>query len=219
MSQEVIFAKFSTKADYSKLYLMSKPINRSEFIRRASLAGSSFMLSSSLASGADFFKGAPNTKVLLGVMGTNSRGMFLAKGFAKLPNVEVAYICDPDSTVLAKTINELATLTGKRPVGFTDIRKMLEKKDFDGLAIAAPDHWHTPAAIMALQAGKHVYVEKPCSHNPHEGEMLVEATNKYKRFVQMGSQRRTFSNVKDMVAKMQKWCDWPCIFCQRMVCQ
>ena len=182
---------------------MSNTINRSEFIRRASLAGSSLVLSPYLATGADFFKGAPNTKVLVGIMGTNSRGMFLAKGFAKLPNVEVAYICDPDATVLAKTIDEIAKITGKKPVGFADIRKMLEKKDFDAVAIAAPDHWHTPAAIMALQAGKHVYVEKPCSHNPREGEMLVEATEKYKRLVQMGSQRRSFSNVKGMVDKMR----------------
>ncbi|HET6538966.1 MAG TPA: Gfo/Idh/MocA family oxidoreductase, partial [Chryseolinea sp.] len=182
---------------------MSNNINRSEFIRRASLAGSSLVLSPYLATGADFFRGAPNTKVLLGIMGTNSRGMFLAKGFAKLPNVEVAYICDPDATVLAKTIDEIGKITGKKPVGFSDVRKMLEKKDFDAVAIAAPDHWHTPAAIMALQAGKHVYVEKPCSHNPREGEMLVEATDKYKRMVQMGSQRRSFSNVKGMVDKMR----------------
>jgi len=97
---------------------MSNTINRSEFIRRASLAGSSLVLSPYLATGADFFKGAPNTKVLLGIMGTNSRGMFLAKGFAKLPNVEVAYICDPDATVLAKTIDEIAKITGKKQVGF-----------------------------------------------------------------------------------------------------
>jgi predicted dehydrogenase len=182
---------------------MSDSIKRSEFLRRASLAGGTVLLSPYITSGANFFNGAPNTKVVLGIMGTNSRGMFLAKAFAKLPNVEVAYVCDPDATVLAKTISEIAALTGKKPVGFADIRKMLEKKDFDGLAIAAPDHWHTPAAIMALQAGKHVYVEKPCSHNPQEGEMLVEATNKYKKLVQMGSQRRTFSNVRDMMAKMK----------------
>ncbi len=182
---------------------MSNPIDRGEFIRRISVASGSLVLSPYLSTGAAFFKGAPNTKVVMGIMGTNSRGMFLAKSFAKLPNVEVAYICDPDATVLAKTINEIATISGKRPTGFADIRKMLEKKDFDALAIAAPDHWHTPAAIMALQAGKHVYIEKPCSHNPREGEMLVEATNKYKRLVQMGSQRRSFSNVQSMISKIR----------------
>jgi predicted dehydrogenase len=89
-------------------------------------------------------------------MGTNSRGMFLAKSFAKLPNVEIAYVCDPDAKVLAKTIAEIEKMTGKKPQGFADVRKMLEKKDFDGMAISTPDHWHTPAAIMGLQAGKNI---------------------------------------------------------------
>ena len=142
---------------------MSNTINRSEFIRRASLASGSLVLSPYLATGADFFKGAPNTKVLMGIMGTNSRGMFLAKGFAKLPNVEVAYVCDPDATVLAKTIDEIEKITGKKPVGFADIRKMLEKKDFDAFVIAAPDHWHTPAAIMALQQGNMYMWKNPAA--------------------------------------------------------
>lgn len=181
---------------------MSEYINRTQFIRRASLAGTSLLLSPYLSSGSEFFSGSPANKVVIGVMGTNSRGLFLAKSFAQLPDVEVGYICDPDANVLAKTIEAVSSITGKKPIGFSDIRKLLEVKDLDGLAIAAPDHWHTPAAIMALQAGKHVYVEKPCSHNPREGELLVEATNKYKRLVQMGSQRRTFSNVKEMIAKL-----------------
>ncbi len=175
---------------------------RREFIKNISLAGTSLLLAPGLSATNRFFSGSPADKVVLAVMGANSRGAFLAKTFAKLPNVEVAYICDPDSKVLDKIIPEIEKLTGKRPQGIADIRKLLEKKDFDGLAIAAPDHWHTPAAIMALQAGKHVYVEKPCSHNPREGEMLVEASKKYKTHVQMGSQRRTFSNVKDMIAKL-----------------
>ncbi len=180
---------------------MSIQNNRRDFLRTASVAGTSLLLSPSLSAGG-FFRGAPNDKVVLGIMGTNSRGAFLAKTFAKLPNVEVGYICDVDSNVLAKTIGEIEKITGKKPKGFTDIRQLLAQKDFDGLAIAAPDHWHTPAAILGLQAGKHIYIEKPCSHNPREGEMLVEATNKYKKLVQMGSQRRTFTNVKDMIAKL-----------------
>lgn len=172
--------------------------NRRDFIKQSTLATAGVLTSSSLFA----YHGKPNDKVVIGVMGTNSRGLFLAKTFANLPNVEIGYICDTDANVLAKTIAEIEKISGKKPQGFTDIRKMLEKKDFDGLAIAAPDHWHTPAAIMGLQAGKNIYVEKPCSHNPREGELLVEATNKYKKFVQMGSQRRTFSNVKDMIAKL-----------------
>ncbi len=160
------------------------------------------LLSPALSGSARYFKGKPGNKVVLAFMGTNSRGMFLSRTFAKIPGVEIAYICDPDSKVLDKTISEIEKITGKRPQAFTDIRKLLEKKDFDGLVIAAPDHWHAPAAIMALQAGKHVYVEKPCSHNPGEGELLVAASQKYNLKVQMGSQRRTFLNVKDMIAKL-----------------
>lgn len=191
---------------------MSDLTNRRDFLRTASVAGTSLLLSpgrhpASLSAGS-FFSGAPgrhsaNDKVVVGVMGTNSRGLFLAKTFAKLPNVEVGYICDVDETVLNKTLAEIEKVTGKRPQGFTDIRKLLEKKDFDALAIAAPDHWHAPATIMGCQAGKHVYVEKPCSHNPHEGEMAVEAARKYNRMVQMGSQRRSFSNVNALIGELR----------------
>lgn len=180
---------------------MSHPTRR-RFIRNASLAGTSFLVSPSLSSAANFYKGSPANKVVVGMMGTNSRGLFLAKSFAGLPNVEIGYVCDADAAVREKTMAELEKLTGKKPQGVTDLRTLLEKKDFDALVIAAPDHWHTPAAIMALQAGKHVYVEKPCSHNPREGELLVEASRKYKGLVQMGSQRRTFRNVQQMIAKL-----------------
>lgn len=177
-------------------------MNRKDFIRTASITGTSILLSPYITSGATLLNGSPAKKVVIGIMGTNSRGLFLAKSFAHMPDVEIGYICDPDANVLAKTISEVAAITGKKPVGFADIRKMLEKKDFEALVIAAPDHWHAPAAIMGLQAGKHVYVEKPCSHNPAEGELLVKASTQYKKFVQMGSQRRTFSNVKDMINKL-----------------
>ncbi len=181
---------------------MLENLNRRHFIRNVSLSGSSLLLSPLLSPANSFFKGAPNNKVVIAIMGSNSRGTFLAQNFSRIPNVEVAYICDPDANVLTKTIAAVEKITGKKPTGITDIRKLLEKKDFDGLAIAAPDHWHTPAAIMALQAGKHVYVEKPCSHNPREGELLVQASQKYKGLVQMGSQRRTFNNVKDMINRL-----------------
>ncbi len=182
---------------------MSNP-DRRNFLRNVSLAGAGVAFFPLISPAANFFKASPANKVVLAVMGTNSRGLFLATAFAKLPNVEIGYICDVDSTVLAGTIKEIEKITGKKPQGFTDIRRLLEKKDFDALAIAAPDHWHAPAAIMALKAGKHVYIEKPCSHNPREGEMLVEATNKYKRLVQMGSQRRSFSNVQEMISKLHR---------------
>jgi len=179
---------------------MAATFNRRNFIRSASLAGAGFMMagSESFAIG----HGRPGEKLLIGIMGTNSRGMSLAKSFAALSDVEVAFICDPDERVLASTVTEMEKLTGKKPQTFKDVRKLLAVKELDAMAIAAPDHWHAPAAIMALQAGKNVYVEKPCSHNPNEGEMLVAAAAKYGKAVQMGNQRRSYNNVIEMMNKL-----------------
>jgi predicted dehydrogenase len=177
-------------------------MKRRSFIRTGSLAGVGgyFTLTSHSAFS---FRGTPNEKIVVGVMGTNSRGWFLAKMFSELPNVEVGYICDVDENVMNKTINDLEKATGKRPKGIKDVRKLLEQKDLDALIIAAPDHWHAPASIMACQAGKHVYVEKPCCHNPYEGEMLINAAVKYNRLVQMGNQRRSFPTVQQAMKDLK----------------
>tara|TARA_R110002111_G_scaffold26337_5_gene57057 strand:- start:242 stop:1345 length:1104 start_codon:yes stop_codon:yes gene_type:complete len=84
---------------------------------------------------------------------------------------------------------------GRDPKTYADFRKSLESKDVDAMVIAAPDHWHAPASLLAMEAGKHVYVEKPCSHNPNEGEILVQAAKKYGKVIQMGNQRRSWPNV------------------------
>ncbi len=172
---------------------------RREFIKNTTLAGAG------LLSMPNFFvfKGSPNEKVVVGTMGTNSRGLAVAKMFAKLPNVEVGYVCDVDSNVVERTIAEIEKLSGKKPKGYTDIRKMLEEKDMDALMVATPDHWHAPATLMAVKAGKHVYVEKPCSHNPNEGEILVQAAQKYNRLIQMGSQRRSFPKVIQAIQELK----------------
>ena len=136
-----------------------------------------------------------NEKIRIGVIGVNSRGKALAQGFAKLPDCEVTYICDVDSRALEKCQAAIHKITGRTPKGEKDIRKMLESNDFEAVVIATPDHWHAKAAIMAMQAGKHVYLEKPTSHNPAENEMLIRAALKYNRIVQVGNQRRSFPNV------------------------
>src|SRR5688572_32422658 len=137
-------------------------MNRKTFICQTGLTAASLVLSKPLSA----FVGSPANRVRIAVMGVNSRGHFLATMFSKLPDVEVAFLCDPDRNALNKTTEAVEKISGKKPEGFEDLRKLLERKDLDALVIAAPDHWHAPAAIMALQAGKHVYVEKPCSHNP-----------------------------------------------------
>ena len=131
-----------------------------------------------------------NDTVNVAVMGVNGRGAVLAKAFAAQTGANVTHICDVDSMVADKVAAEVV---GSKAI--TDFRRTLESSDVDALAIAAPDHWHAPAAILALQAGKHVYLEKPCSHNPREGEILVEAARKYGVIVQMGNQRRSWPNV------------------------
>lgn len=140
-----------------------------------------------------------NEKFRVGVMGVNSRGLALATNFALQPNAEVAYISDVDSRAQARCIEAVGKIQGSNPEGIPDFRNALEKKDFDIMVIATPDHWHAPAAIMASQAGKHVYLEKPASHNPQEGEWLVEVQKKYGNVVQMGNQRRSWPNVKEAI--------------------
>src|SRR6186713_2129698 len=139
-----------------------------------------------------FGKNAPSNKVQLAIMGVNSRGAYLAECFASLPNVEIAYLCDVEEKAIA---NGLKPFAGKsrQPKIVKDIRKLVTQKDFDALIVAAPDHWHAPAAILGVTNGKHVYVEKPCGHNAREGELLVEAMKKYpKQLIEMGNQRRSF---------------------------
>lgn len=173
---------------------------RRDFVKQSVLAGTGVLLSAPIFS----FNGSQNEKVVMGIVGTNSRGFYLARMFAQLPGVEVGFICDVDENVLNKTTAEIEKLTGKKPKGFKDVRKLLEEKDLDAIAIATPDHWHAPATLMALKAGKHVYVEKPCSHNPAEGEMLVLAAAKYHRLVQMGSQRRSFPRMIEAVQALKE---------------
>ncbi len=132
-----------------------------------------------------------NDTLRVAVVGVHSRGKAHVHALAKLENVEIAYICDVDSRVRDESVKMVEELTGKKPKAFTDIRKLLEEKDLDAITIATPEHWHAPMAVMGLQAGKHVYVEKPCSHNPEEGEILVAAQKKYGKIVQMGNQQRS----------------------------
>ena len=104
-----------------------------------------------------FGKAAPSNKVVLAVMGLNSRGSYLAKSYSQLPNVEIAYICDVEDTAIQHGFDALKEAP-RKPVLVRDIRELVEKKDFDGLLIAAPDHCHTPAAILGVSHGKNVYV-------------------------------------------------------------
>lgn len=150
-----------------------------------------------------FGKNAPSNKVIVAVMGVNSRGAYHAEKFATIPGVEVAYICDVEDGAIKKGLN--AVKGAKRtPTVEKDIRKLVAKTDFDALIIAAPDHWHAPAALLGVSNGKNVYVEKPCGHNPHESEILIEAQAKYGKIIQVGSQRRSFPTLIEAVKQVRE---------------
>lgn len=173
---------------------MTALIKRRNFIKTTGAASLGLSLAGSALAVPS--RTAASDKITVAIMGTNARGSALAKGFATHPKAEIAYICDVDDLAMKKGV-EAATAGGqkKAPKGIKDFRQALDDDAVDALVIAAPDHWHAPAAIMALQAGKHVYVEKPCSHNPHEGELLVSAAQKYGKVVQVGNQRRSWPKV------------------------
>ena len=137
-----------------------------------------------------------NDRFIVGVMGVNARGLALANTFAKQMNSLVGFVSDVDSRASEKCINQITKIQTSAPKNIPDFRKALQQKDMDILVVATPDHWHAPAALLAMQAGKHVYLEKPCSHNPREGEMLIASQKKYKKVLQMGNQRRSFPNVR-----------------------
>ncbi|MEZ6129743.1 MAG: Gfo/Idh/MocA family oxidoreductase [Planctomycetaceae bacterium] len=167
------------------------PVSRRGFV--AATAATS--LASGLYAGtATAASRSAQDKVIVGVMGL-SRGMSLARTFANTPGVEIKYLCETDSNRLnaaKKAFDELVDYDMQTTGNMQDI---LNDPDVDALVCAAPNHWHAPAAIMACNAGKHCYVEKPCSHNPWEGEMLIKAARKNKRCVQMGNQRRSAEQI------------------------
>lgn len=136
-----------------------------------------------------------NERINVAAMGVNARGNAVAGNFAYQENCQVTHVCDVDSRAAEKCIAAVEKIQKERPKATEDFRKALEDKDVDALIVTAPDHWHAPAAILACKAGKHVYLEKPCSHSPREGEWVVEAAKKYDRVIQMGNQRRSWPNV------------------------
>lgn len=145
----------------------------------------------------------PSETAVVGVMGTGGRGTHLASSFARMSGVEVAYVCDVDRARAAKAATAAARPDGKLPQAVGDFRRILDDKSVDILVVATSNHWHAPAAILGCAAGKHVYVEKPCSHNPREGEILVAAARKHDRRVQMGSQRRSYPAYAEAVAELR----------------
>jgi predicted dehydrogenase len=146
-----------------------------------------------------------NDRLNFAVIGLNGRGYAHLAGLkANKSAARISHVCDVDANILKKFADTVQQEMGEAPATNKDFRRILEQKDVDAITIATPDHWHTPMALAGLQAGKHVYVEKPCSHNPAEGEMLVQAQQKYGKLVQMGTQQRSSPHTIQVVEKIRE---------------
>lgn len=137
-----------------------------------------------------------NERIVVAVMGVNNRGRALAVNFALQDKCHISHIIDVDSRAVKKCMAAVMKVRSESPHGETDFRRLLDDSSVDALVMATPDHWHTPGTLLACQAGKHVYVEKPVSTTPHEGDLLRKAAAKYpKTVIQIGNQRRSWPNV------------------------
>ena len=174
-------------------------MERRKFIKNSSLATAGGL---TILNFPVFGKEAPSNKVVIAIMGLNGRGSYHAEKFSGIPGVEVAYLCDVEEGAIKKGLKAVNN-SAKVPTVEKDIRKLVTKTDFDALVVAAPDHWHAPAALLAVSNGKNVYVEKPCSHNPHESEILIQAQAKYGKIIQVGSQRRSFPTLIEAVKQVR----------------
>ncbi|HVZ16107.1 MAG TPA: Gfo/Idh/MocA family oxidoreductase, partial [Terriglobales bacterium] len=145
-----------------------------------------------------------NNRLNFAVIGLNGRAYaHLASLKANQKAARITHVCDVESNILKKFAEKTQQMMGEAPAQEKDFRKILEIKDVDAITIATPDHWHAPMAIAGLRTGKHVYVEKPCSHNPAEGAMLVEAQRKYGKLVQMGTQQRSSPHTIEVIDKIR----------------
>ncbi len=179
-------------------------ISRREFASRslltaAAVATGKAALGSARADGPRVM--GANDRVVLASIGIRSQGDALKRGFARLPGVEIKTLCDVDENLFPSRAHDpaLRDLTSFRPGYERDLRRVLDDKDVDGVIVATPNHWHALASIWAMQAGKHVYVEKPASHTVFEGRRMVEAARRHGKIVQVGTMNRSRPAVKQAI--------------------
>ena len=174
------------------------PFNRREFLERSAI------LSAGIAAGVGLGrssaraeeevvakKGGANDRLRVAVVGLHGRGMSHVGGFLGKNNCEITTICDCDEAVTTKAMETITKGQGEAPKYVQDFRKLFDDKSIDVISIATPNHWHALMAVWAMRAGKHVYVEKPATHNVHEGALMIQAARKYNRICQVGTQSRS----------------------------
>lgn len=179
----------------------NKLVTRREFLDTIAVGAAGLAIQSAAKSYGQIL--GSNDRLNFAVIGLNSRAYaHLSSLKANKDAARVSHVCDVESNILKKFADTATSELGYAPATSKDFREILQLKDVDAVTIATPDHWHTPMAIAALQAGKHVYVEKPCSHNPAEGALLVQAQRKYGKQVQMGTQQRSSAHTIEIVDKL-----------------
>ncbi len=177
---------------YVKFRNAVKTPNRRKFIKHSTIATGAVLTlpHSAKATGA-------NDKITVGIIGLGGMGSAHLKTLCQNKQVNIAYVCDVDEHRSAKARATAEKAKSKAPKVVGDMRRIFEDKDVDAVWIATPDHWHAPATILACDAGKHVYVEKPASHNLREGRLMVEAARRNKPVVQVGTQTRSTEGIRE----------------------
>ena len=165
--------------------------NRRRFLQTSAAASAAFGTFTIAGTKASAKVLGANDRIRVGVAGIHGRGGSHINEFAKMDNVEVSYLIDPDSRLFGGKIRQVESIDGNKPTTVQDIRKALEDDELNAVSVATCNHWHSLITVWACQAGKDVYVEKPCSQNVFEGRQCVEAARKYGRIVQHGTQRRS----------------------------
>lgn len=182
--------------------------NRRDFIKKVAVTSAGIAIGArAFGFNAKSYKNiiGANDRIHIAAIGLNGRGNSMVGTIAKQKNTEISCVCDVDSRTMPKAINSIMKAGQiNTPKSEKDCRKVLEDKSIDAIYIATPDHWHAPLTIMGCQAGKHVYVEKPLSHNPREGEIAIAAARKYDRIVQMGAQRRSAPILTQGIEQLHK---------------
>ncbi len=170
---------------------------RRSFVKQASLGVAGATIASTWTKRAAV---GANDKLVMGLIGCGGRGSHVAELLTRSENVEIAYVCDPDKGRLARAAEKFSATS---PQAVDDMRRVLDDPGVDAVLVATPNHWHAPASILACDAGKHVYVEKPCSHNIREGRLLVEAARRNSRVVQHGTQMRSTKTIQQAVEALR----------------
>ncbi len=174
--------------------------SRRTFLKQSTAAAATFTIAGTRATGRVL---GSNDTIRIGVAGLHGRGGSHVGEFSKMEGVQVTYLVDPDKRTWGRRVDDVKKNGGNTPKCVQDVREALEDGELDAISIATPNHWHSLMTIWGCQAGKDVYVEKPCSHDVHEGRMAVAAARKFNRIVQHGTQSRSKESVAKLASLVQ----------------